>query len=62
MKRFETLKKAISHFLLEKGFNRENTQAWLNTPSPDLAGRTPKQLMNPRSISTLYKHAKKTLA
>jgi hypothetical protein len=62
IKRFQLLQKELTHFLLEKGFDKEKLNSWLRSPAAGLDGRCPRDLLNPISINTLVRYAKKSLA
>lgn len=62
MKRYKALKREITQLLQSKGYDKAKASLWLNTSVKELGDRTPKQCLNPRSITTLHKWCLKALA
>lgn len=61
MQRYKSAKTALLSLIQEKGWSKEQVASWLATPIADLNNRTPKQLMNPRSLPRLMRHLKSNL-
>lgn len=61
MKRFREHKVLLTKLLLDHGYNKETTLAWMRSPIPALKNRTPREMFNPYSIHLLFAYAKKHL-
>jgi hypothetical protein len=62
MERYKRCKAEIAQILDNKGWDSAQIRAWLSSPIRALSNRTPKQLLNPRSIARLHSWVKKVLA